>query len=383
MARQGATTGYRTGTVFATLILAAGLSACSHHHPRAHARHIKTSRQPASEKHQVLYRQVSASPRTLDPSLAEGVPAQRLLEDLFEGLTTLAPNGTVVPGVAKSWTVSKNGKVYTFHLRKSARWSNGKPVTAQDFVFAWRREVNPKTGAEYAQALNPIKNATAVMNGKLPPSGLGVAAPGAHTFVVHLNAPTPYFLQLLTNNYMYPLYPPAVKRWGVSWTRPGHIVSNGAFMLTAWVVNGHLTLKRNPHYWDVSKVRLRKVVYYPISEPDSGLSQYLAGNLYWTASGYAFPITEKDWVEKHLGNQLKIATYFGNAYLAYMVTKAPFNSRDLRMALSMSLDRKILAKYVMNGLAKPAYSLMPPLRGYKQQLPVWAHWSRAKRDAEA
>lgn len=338
---------------------------------------------PAPPAEQVLHRQLALSPRTLDPTLAEGSPAQRVLGDLFEGLTTLSAAGRVVPGVAKSWQIGDGGRRYVFHLREDARWSNGKPVTAQDFVYAWRREVDPKTGAEYAQALNPIVNADAVMAGKLPPSKLGVAAPDAHTLVVELKAPTPYFLPELADNYLYPLYPPAVEKWGDAWTRPGHIVSDGAFMLTDWVVNGHLTLSRNPHYWDAAHVRLRKVIYYPISNPGSALAQYLAGDIDWTASPGGFPLSEAGWIKKHVGGQLVVAPYFGNAYLAYMVTRKPFDNRDLRLALSMAVDRKVIAKYVLKGLAEPAYSLVPPLPGYRQQVPAWAHWSRAQRIAEA
>lgn len=344
---------------------------------------ISVKQVPAPASEQVLQRQVFGSPRTLDPSLVEGVPAQRVTEDLFEGLTTISEGGRIVPGVAKSWQIGDHGKRYVFHLRDNARWSNGQTVTAEDFIYAWRREVNPKTGAEYAQALKPIVNAEAVMTGKLPPSKLGVEAPNPHTLIVHVNSPTPYFLALLTNAYMYPLYPPVVKKWGEAWTRPAHIVSDGAFKLTAWVVNGHLTLDKNPYYWDAAQVRLRKVVYHTIAKPGSALSEYLAGDLEWTASPGAFPPSEKQWVKKHLGKQLSIATYFGNAYLGYMTTRKPFDNRDLRLAMSMAVDRNILAKDVMHGFAEPAYSLVPPLRNYQQSVPAWAHWPRAKRIARA
>ncbi|MGH8274087.1 MAG: peptide ABC transporter substrate-binding protein [Gammaproteobacteria bacterium] len=370
--------------VLAVALAAAGLAACSQSaKPQAKVHKISVKQAPAPVSEQVLQRQSYSSPRTLDPSLAEGSPAQKIIEDLFEGLTTISEGGRVVPGVASSWTVSDGGKRYVFHLRANARWSNGKPVTAQDFIYAWQREVNPKTGAEYAQALKPIVNAEAIMTAKLPPSKLGVEAPNPHTLIVHLNSPTPYFLYELTDNYLYPLYPPAVRKWGDTWTRPEHIVSDGAFNLAAWVVNGHLTLDKNPYYWNAAKVRLRKVVYHTITKPGSALSEYLAGDLEWTASPGAFPSSERQWVKKHLGDQLSIASYFGNAYLGYMVTRKPFNNRDLRLAMSMAVDRRILAKDVSHGFAEPAYSLVPPLRNYKQSVPAWAHWPRAKRIAKA
>ncbi len=330
---------------------------------------------------QVLRREISADPRTLDPLLATDVVGFDVLEDLFEGLVTLDEGGNTVPGVAASWQTSADGKTWTFHLRENARWSNGQPVTADDFVYAWRREVNPATGSEYAQALGPIQNAMAIAEGSLPPERLGVEAPDAHTLIVHLRGPTPYLLALLTNCYLFPVYPPAVKQWGDSWTQPGHMISNGAFELSERIINGHITLVKNPYYRDASHVRLSEVIYYPISDEGAIVSQYLAGDLDFTDR---FPASQKEWLQKSLGSQLVIAPYFGTGMFSYNLAKPPFQDNPkLRLALNIALDRKILSKYVQRGLGIPAYNIMPPLPGYEAEVPAWAKLSDDQRHALA
>jgi oligopeptide transport system substrate-binding protein len=293
------------------MLLSLCLVACGkQEHRSANARTIQVSTDLASE--QILNRHLGADPRTLDPSLATDVVSQRVLDDLFEGLVTLGEDGRTVPGVALTWDTSADGKTWTFHLREDARWSNGQPVTADDFVYAWRREVDPATGSEYAQALAPIENAMDVSSGKLPPARLGVESAGAHTLVVHLHAPTPYLVALLTNAYLIPIYEPAVKQWGDSWTQPGHMISNGAFLLSDRVINGHMTLLKNPYYWDQKDVHVTRVNYYPVSDTNGAVDQYLAGNLDITDS---VSLSQKDYLERTLGNQVVFAPYFGTAML--------------------------------------------------------------------
>ncbi len=330
---------------------------------------------------QVLHREVGADPRTLDPSLVTGVPGFNVLQDLFEGLVTLDEKGNLIPGVASSWQTSPDGKTWTFHLRNDVRWSNGKPVTAGDFVYAWRRQVNPMTGSEYSQALTPIRNAVQIAEGNMPVDRLGVEAPDPLTLVVHLRDPTPYLLSLLTNCYLFPLYEPAIQRWGDSWTQPGHMVSNGPFELESRVINGHISLVKNPYYWDAGQVKLSKVVYYPISNADSATDQYLAGSIDFTDELNA---SEKALLQRELGSQVVLAPYFGTAMLSYNLTKPPFqNNPKLRLALNMAIDRDILVKYVQRGIGIPAYTIMPPLPGYHPELPHWATLPTEQRHALA
>ncbi len=349
------------------------------HAPVAGTRTIRVTAERSTD--QVLNRHLEADPPTLDPTLATDASTQHVLDDLFEGLVCVGEDGSTMPAVARSWSVSPNHKTWIFHLRTDARWSNGQPVTAADFVYAWRRQVDPATASEYAQALAPIENAMAIANGTLPVDRLGVDAAGPETLIVHLRAPTSYFLALLTNQYLYPIYAPAVRQWGDGWTQPGHMVSNGAFILSDRVINGHVTLLKNPYYWDARDVRLSKVTYAVVSDRNGAQDQYLAGNLDWLDR---FNISDKDWLQRTLGDQVVFGPYFGTAMFAYNFTKPPFAAnRNLRLALNMAIDRDILVRYVQRGLGIPAYNLIPPLSGYPPAIPAWATLSPDARHALA
>ena len=330
---------------------------------------------------QVLNRHLEADPRTLDPSLSEDVPGQIVLQDLFEGLTTVSIDGSIIPGVATSWETSADGKTWTFHLRKDARWSNGEPVTADDFVYAWRREVDPATASEYSQALAPIENALDIAAGKMPVNTLGVESVGPQTLVVHLDAPRLTFWRSSRNNYLYPLYAPAVKQWGDAWTQPAHMISNGPFVLSDRVLNGHITLLKNPHYWDAAHVRLSRVNYRVVEDSTAAMDQYLAGDLDFTDR---LPAPEKDRLQQMLGDQVVLSPYFGTAIFSFNVAKQPFlDNPKLRVALSAALDRDIFVKYVMRGIGVPAYDIMPPLMGYDPVIPEWAKMTPDARHAYA
>jgi oligopeptide transport system substrate-binding protein len=330
---------------------------------------------------QVLNHHLEADPRTLDPTLSEDVVGQIVLQDLFEGLTTEGMDGSTIPGVAASWDTSADGKTWTFHLRNGVRWSNGAPVTSNDFVYAWRREVDPATGTEYAQALAPIENALDIASGKTPVERLGVESAGPQTLIVHLSAPTPYLLALLANNYLYPIYEPAVKQWGDAWTQSAHMVSNGPFALSERVLNGHITLLKNPDYWDASHVRLSRVNYIVVSDTDAATNQYVAGDIDFTDR---VAPSQKERLQKLLGDQVVLSPYFATAMFGFNVAKPPFaGNPKLRQALNVALDRDILAKYVMRGLGVPAYDIMPPLKGYDPAVPDWAKLPTDERHAVA
>jgi oligopeptide transport system substrate-binding protein len=307
--------------------------------------------------------------------------SQRVLDDLFEGLVSLDEQGHTIPGVATSWETSVDGKTWTFYLRNNARWSNGQPVTANDFVYAWRREVDPATGSEYAQALTPLENSMDAIAGKVPPSKLGVESAGPHTLIVHLHAPTAYLLALLTNPYLYPIYEPAVKQWGDAWTQPGHMVSNGPFLLSERVINGHITVDKNPFYWDAKNVRLSKVIYHTVEDNNATTDQYLAGNLDFTNR---LNQPDIDRLRRVLGDQVVLSTSYATAMFGYNLAKPPFaGNPKLRLALNIALDRDILMKYIEHGVGVPAYNMLPPLDGYDPAVPDWAHLSDDARHALA
>ena len=338
---------------------------------------IRVGQQLATEQH--LRRAIDQMPRTLDPTLLTDIPGQRVTDDLFEGLTTLAVDGSIAPGVARSWEVSADGLSWTFHLRE-ARWSNGEAVTAGDFVYAWRRTVNPKTGAEYAQSLAPIRNALAIIEGRQPPETLGATALDAHTLRVELNAPTPYLLALLTGNFMQPLHGATVEKWGDDWIRPEHMVSNGPFVLQESVIGNRITLRRNPQYWDAANVRITLITFYPMDRAEQN-GRFLAGDLHFTES---FSAEQFGWLKSQLGDQVVTAPYLGTFMIGLHMQQPPFaNNRALRRALLLAVDRDILTRRVRQGLYPPAYTLVPPLPGYDSPVPEWATWSDERRHAEA
>ncbi len=319
---------------------------------------------------QVFRRANGSEPQSLDPHKSEGVPASNIQRDLFEGLISEAPDGTLVPGVALSWEVERDGLLYRFHLRPEARWSNGDPVTAQDFVYAWRRILDPLTGSYYSQTLAPILNAEAIIRGEMPKEKLGVRALDDHTLEVDLRGPTPYFLGLLTHSSTYPVHRATVEKYGEQWARPGRLVGNGAFILQDWVVQSHIELRRNPYYWDDAHTTLDRVLYYPIEDASTALKRYRAGELDVTET---FPITQLPWLRKHIPDEIRITPYLGTYYYGFNLTRPPFrDNRKLRQALTMTVDREILTDKVLRSGEIPAYGWVPP--GVQNYEPVEYEW---------
>jgi oligopeptide transport system substrate-binding protein len=333
-------------------------------------------------KEQVLHRGNGSEPGTLDPHRSEGVPASHILRDLYEGLTSEAVDGAIVPGAAKSWDISADGKVYTFHLREDAKWSNGDPVVAEDFVAGMRRSVDPATGSAYSQILAPILNAKEVIAGSKPPDTLGVEAVDDHTLVIRLVGPTPYLLGLLNHSASYPIHRPSLAKYGEQFSRPGKLVGNGAFVLTEWVVNGHLTVERNPHYWDNAHTVLDKVIYYPIEDQSTDLKRYRAGEIDWT---YEIPNSQFRWLKEHLEKELYVTPQLATYYYTFNVTRPPFKDNPkLRRALSMVINREILATKVAGVGEVPAYSFVPPgVNNYTPPQLDYKDMTMAERIAEA
>ncbi len=330
---------------------------------------------------QALARGLDDTPRSIDPLLATDVPGQRIADDLFEGLTSIDIGGRYSAGVASSWDSSADGKTWVFHLRPDARWSNGAPVTAADFVYSWRREVDPKTGAQYAEGLAPIENALEIAAGRKPPDTLGAEALDQHTLRVRLNGPTPYFLDLLAQQYLYPVYEPAITQYGDDWVRPEHIVSNGAFVLRENVIGSRITLEKNARYWDAAHVRLQRVTYYVLPSRADQAARYLAGDLDWTDS---FAANQREWLKSIIGDQVVNSPYFGDYMLAMNFQLPPFKDNlPLRQALVMALDREPLVRFMRQGMYEPEYSWMPPLPGYHAPLPLWQSLSDDARHALA
>lgn len=330
---------------------------------------------------QILHRGNGTEPQSLDPHRAEGVPSSNILRDLFEGLVAEAPDGELIPGAAESWEISEDGLTYTFTMRPGGRWSNGDPVTAKDFEFGLRRSVDPETLSRYSSVLAPIRNARAVIAGELPPDALGVEAPDDRTLVIRLEAPTPYLLGLLTHSTCYAVHPGTVRTHGANWSRVETHVSNGAYRLSEWVVQSHIHLTRNPHYWDDAGTTINDVRYYAIENQDAELKRYRADELDITST---IPQKQLRWIRENLADEFRVTPYLGTYYFGFNVTRPPFAGQPgLRRALSLAVDRGIIAN-VVSGAGEPvAYSWVPPVRGYEQQVPEEAGWTQEQREAEA
>jgi oligopeptide transport system substrate-binding protein len=330
---------------------------------------------------QIYRKSIGAEPESLDPHRAEGVTATDVLRDLFEGLTTETADGAIRPGASDRWVVSPDGLTYTFHIRNGARWSNGDPVTAQDFEFSFRRSANPATLSPYSTVLYPVENAEAVIDGRLPPEALGVRALDAATFEIRLKDPTPYLFGLLAHPTSYPVHPPSVRRYGLRFAKPGTLIGNGAYRLAEWTVQSHMRLVRNEFYWDKARTRISEIWMYPLANADSELKRYRAGEIDFT---YSLPLRQLPWLRENFSQDLRLAPYLGSYYYNFNLTKPPFKDNPkLRRALSLAIDRDILTKRVMASGETPAYGWIPQAANYRGYRPAWADWPQEERNREA
>jgi oligopeptide transport system substrate-binding protein len=330
----------------------------------------------------VLVRGGGPDPDSLDPQKARGAEAQGIVRDLCEGLTTLDKSAAVAPGVASHWSVSADGRVYTFSLRPEARWSNGERVVAADFVAALRRLVDPATASAYAQYVDVIANTGDIVAGKKPPDALGVAAPDAATVVVTLAAPAPYLPALLSHPSTCPVHRPTLASHPESSARPGVMVSDGAFVLKEWVQGSYVLATRNRYYWNDAATRLAAVKYLIIPDENAELARYRSGELQVTA---VVPRGQFDWIREHLAAELHVSPQLTTYYYGFNLRRAPFKDQpQLRRALSEVIDREKLAALVLRVGELPAYGWVPPgVEGYTPQAFDYAREPVEARIAEA
>jgi len=332
---------------------------------------------------QTLVRNNGAEVQSLDPHKIEGVPESNVNRDLFEGLLVTDVDGHPAPGVAEKWD-NKDFKVWTFHLRKDAKWSDGTPVTAEDFVYSWQRLANPNTASPYASYLQygHIANIDDIIAGKKPITDLGVKAIDANTFEVTLSEPVPYFYKLLVHPSVSPVPKSAVEKFGEKWTQPANIVTNGAYKLKDWVVNERMVLERNPQYWDNAKTVINQVTYLPISSEVTDVNRYRSGEIDMTYNNMPIELFQK--LKKEIPKEVHVDPYLCTYYYEINNQKAPFTDVRVRTALKLALDRDIIVNKVKNQGDLPAYSYTPPYTdGMKLVEPEWFKWSQEKRNEEA
>ena len=306
----------------------------------------------------ILVRGGGPDPDSLDPQKARGFEAQSVLRDLCEGLTTLDKHAAVAPGVARSWSVSADGRTYTFKLRPEARWSNGDPVVAADFVAALQRLVDPATASGYAEYVDVITNTADIVAGRKRPAELGVAAPDAATVLITLASPAPYLPTLLSHPSTCPVHRATLAANPRGYARPGIMPANGAFVLKEWVQGSHILALRNAKYWDDAATRLDGVKYLLIPDENAELARYRSGELQVT---FVVPRGQFDWIKANLAGELHVAPQLTTYYYGFNLRRAPFKDRrELRRALSLVIDRDKLAQLVLRVGELPAWGWVPP-----------------------
>jgi len=312
----------------------------------------------------ILNRGISSDPESLDAHKARSLQAADVLRDLGEGLISFTATGEMTAGTAESWDVSDDGLTYTFHLRPDAKWSNGDAVTAAHFVFGLERLVDPATAAFYAQFVSEIAETEAVDD---------------QTLIIRLARPTPYLLSLLAHPATFPMHPGALSEHGDNFARPGSMLSNGAYVLTAWIPGSVITMQRNEHYWNNANTAIDEVRHHVMTQEMTELARYRAGEMDVTGS---VPPDSFEQVKKEMGDQLHVSPYLNLYYYGYNLAKPPFkDSPDLRQALSMAIDRNLLVEKVAGRGETPAYSWVPPgINNYEPTVLSYAGLTQDERN---
>jgi len=341
-----------------SLCLIASLAGC----------HARETMVEAGVRQGILHFGNLSEPRELDPHITTGVSEQNILSALFEGLVTQAPDAqAITPGVAARWDVREDGALYRFHLRQDARWSNGDPLTAADFLYAFERILSQDFGAPYAYMLYSIAGAEAFHRGQNPDfSSVGLRAPDPHTLEITLHTPVPHFLTKLTHMAWFPVHPATIEQHGgmtargTTWTRPATFVGNGPFQLEQWHPNQQITVTRNPHYWDQDNVHLQAIVFYPIGDHAIEERAFRAGQLHITGT---VPVERIAHYQQHNPDALHLEPYLGTYYYLLNTRRPPLDNPQVRRALALAIDREQITRAITRAGEPPAYHFTPPGTG--------------------
>ncbi|MBY6084318.1 peptide ABC transporter substrate-binding protein [Ruegeria arenilitoris] len=359
------------GLLCSTFITGAALAAGTH----------PVTGEPLADDQTFVYR-VLDEHSSVDPQVVEDVSGAEIVRDLFEGLMNQDEDGNLVPGVATGYTTNETKNVYTFTLRDNAKWSNGDPVTAHDFVFAWKRAVDPALSSPYAwfMELMSIENAAEIIAGDKPVDDLGVKAIDDHTLEVKLSAPLPYFPQMTTHSTTFPAPQKVIEQFGDEWTKPGNIVSNGAYVLTEHLPNERSVRERNPMYWDNDNTIIDKVVALVINDENVALTRYLAGELDRTeVPAGQFPRLKKEYPNEAISFP-RLCNYYYTFNLSDGGPEA-FKDPNVRQALSLAVDRKIITENILAGGQPEAYTFVPEATaGFTPPVVEMASMTQAERD---
>jgi len=325
----------------------------------------KTSNVSEGTKNQIFHIGNGTEPQGIDPQIVTGIPEFHIITALLEGLVTEDPRTLEpMPGMAESWTISEDHKRYVFKMREDAKWSNGDPVTAHDFVYTWKRLISPGLASEYAYQLFYLKNAEKYYKGEISDfNEVGVRAIDDKTLEVELNNPVPFFLSLLVHHSLFPVHKDTIEKFGKidsrvsKWTLPGNFVGNGPFVLKKWELNKIIVVEKNPLYWNASIVRLKEIHFHPIDNMQTEERMFRSGQLHLTDT---VPSEKIGVYKKKSPELIRINPFLGTYYYLINTLKKPFDDPKVRKALAMSIDRGQIVEKITKGGQIPAFAFTPP-----------------------
>ncbi|QLB21231.1 oligopeptide ABC transporter substrate-binding protein OppA [Vespertiliibacter pulmonis] len=337
-----------------------------------------------AEKQEIVINN-GTEPQSLDPQKSEGVPEAQISYQLFEGLVTQDEDGKIIPGVALSWESTPDFKQWTFKLRPEAKWSNGEPVTAEDFVFAYQRLVDPKTAAPYSSYMTYMKveNAQDIINGKKKPEELGVKALDAHTLQLTLTDPVPYLIGMTSHHSTLPIPKSVVEKFGDAWVKEENLVGNGAYRLTKHVINEKIEFERSPTYWNNKETAINKATFLAIPLATTDVQRYRAGEI--DITNYGLPTDSFQTLKKEIPNEVFVVRTLGTYTYEINNKKAPFDNINIRKALNLALDRTIITDKVLAQGQTPTYIFTPTYIGEGADIkqPAYSEQSMEERNAQA
>ena len=323
-------------------------------------------------------------PQDLDPQIITGVPENKLMNAFFEGLVSYGPEGhDTVGGVAERWEIAPDGLTYTFHLRANAKWSNGDPVTASDFVRSYQRILTPALGAEYAYKFYAVVGAQDYQHGTLRDfSQFGFKALDARTLEVRLNHRVPYLLEALKHYAWFPIHTPTVEKHGglaargTAWTRVENFVGNGPFVLHSWRLNQLIVATRSPTYWDRDAVKLDAIHFFPTENLETEERMFRTGQLHKT---YELPAAKLEVYQRDFADSYRSDPYYGSYFFRFNTTRPPLNDVRVRRALALAIDRDSIARNVVRGGMEPAYNLTPATMKFTARAKMTGDIAEARR----
>ncbi len=376
---------FRQVSLFAFAALLTLTAGCAKKHPSSSADSASPAPAPAREIGTKIIRVGNGTePADLDPHVVTGVQEHKIITALLEGLVTYAPDGGIAPGVAERWDVSDDGLVYTFHLRENAKWSNGEPITSQDFVSSFKRILTPSLGAEYAYKLFHLVGAEEFNTGKITDFSLvGAQGLDARTLRLTLKHRTPFLLESLQHYAWFPVHIPTVTKFdgltrkGSAWTRPGNFVGNGPFVLVDWKPNQKITVTRSPTYWDHASVKLDGIEFFAIDNAETEERLFRTGKLDYT---YSLPLNKIETYRREHADTYRQDLYYGTYFYRLNVTRKPLDDKRVRRALALGIDRDAIIKNILRDAGQtPALNFTPPSAKFKADARIAGDLAEAKR----